>query len=935
LFLERRDPLISTLKKKFILIFSVLFLVLSSFSLSHAMEEAVLWGRLADEAGNAIPNTRVIMIKDQFDKGPMTRSNKSGVFFLTSIQPGLYSLHVECEGFHPFFNEGIFIEPGQSLYMDITLIPDTKGTMSSARVQRLDYDTNTLQTALDESHILHMPSAHNIWHLVENQDLSATANRIDVGGLRGNTPGLFSSRGGVSWTQTEYYLNGMDVGDPYQTGIPLFHPDFFSLGYTQMTNAAHPVQVLTPGGAFNLITRNGNENHSGGLEVYFINSRFQSNNVSPALIEEGILESHSFNSMMDGNFHIAGPLVRDKLYYFTSVTANKISGNIAEFEEDDKSSLISGLFSLDYLGETSSFKLLWTGQIRSHNSFGADRYVPFSSTSIQKDYFNVLQAIWKKRAGGNHAFKIGVSYSQGRLNSDLQEEGQTQHGLEIFRKTPSGTAPFTKHDSRNLLTFLFKGDSFFKNTGRARHHLQYGVQAKLSSSSSDIDIFEDLHLRFFGSDPLEVVFFNTPVLHREAALHLNGIFQDTITFDNFFSIYFGANLAYSRGWIPGSLSLEEKAKITWFNISPRFGLTIPLSEDKSSALKISLSRYYYTFPLSYLTYGHPTALGGLAYKWDDVNQDGQFQPGEKSILLRREGEFYSDIDQELKRPCTDELAISYLKSFGQNWTFTLSGFIRETRNLIETINTGVPFSSYSPVNIYDIGDDRIFNTHDDLNFIVYDQNLETLGQDHFLLTNNVGEKRITKYYGADLTLVKRFGKTFTFFLSLTAVQADGTTNPGNQEWENDDGVIGALYDNPNTLINARGRVRFDRGYTGRIGLNYVMPLGFRLACVVKYYDGQPFARKIIVTGMNQGPFYIQAHPRGVSRYEYNRTIEIRLEKTFRFGENKFRIILDAFNILNRGLATEENEWTSQIYPLRYATEIQSPRVFRLGLAYDF
>ncbi|MCK4336621.1 MAG: hypothetical protein KAX11_01675, partial [Candidatus Aminicenantes bacterium] len=70
-------------------------------------------------------------------------------------------------------------------------------------------------------------------------------------------------------------------------------------------------------------------------------------------------------------------------------------------------------------------------------------------------------------------------------------------------------------------------------------------------------------------------------------------------------------------------------------------------------------------------------------------------------------------------------------------------------------------------------------------------------------------------------------------------------------------------------------------------------------------------------------------------YEYNRTIEVRLEKTFRFGEKKFRIILDTFNILNRGLATEENEWTGPIFPLRYATEIQSPRVFRLGLAYDF
>ena len=239
------------------------------------------------------------------------------------------------------------------------------------------------------------------------------------------------------------------------------------------------------------------------------------------------------------------------------------------------------------------------------------------------------------------------------------------------------------------------------------------------------------------------------------------------------------------------------------------------------------------------------------------------------------------------------------------------------------------------VKIFDIGDDRIPGTHDDLTFIVYNQKPESLGQDFFLLTNPEADSRISKYYGLDLTLVKRYGQWFTFFLSLTATSATGTTSPGNTEWENDDGVAGSLYDNPNTLINARGRMRFDRAYVGRIGFNFLAPFGIRIAGLIKYYDGQPFARKIIVDGFNQGPFYIQAHPRGVARYEYNRTVDIRLEKTFYSNTAKIRLILDVFNLLNRGLATQENEWTGPEFPLRFATEIQSPRVFRLGLVYEF
>ncbi len=862
-------------------------------------------------------------------------SDKAGIFSFMEIPAGIYSLNAEKDGFHPLFQEDISIDPGQSLYIALTLNSSSASKMSSSKVLPLDYSSNTQQTVLNEINIRHMPSAHNIWHLVENQDLSATTNRIDVGGLWGNIPALFSSRGSVSWTQTEYRLNGMDVGNPFMTGVPLFYPDLFSLEFTRMTNAAHPVQVLTPGGAFDLTTREGTDNHYGGLSVYFMNTLLQSSNISPALKEEGLFESHAFNSMMDGNLYLSGPIIPKKLHYFSSISANDTSRNIAQFEEDDKSALISGLFSLDYLSSSSSFKFLWTGQIVSHGSYGADRLVPFSSTSIRKDYYNVLQAIWEKNAGNNHSFQAGISYAHAKMNIDPQSDGRLQHGMEIFRKIPSGTNAYERHNSRDLLSFLFKGDSFFNTTKGTIHHLQYGLEVKRSFASSNTDVFKNCHLHFFEETPLEVIVFNTPVFHRESALQLNGSFQETVILPNSLSFYLGAQLAYSRAWNPQSITSEAASRISWLNISPRLGLTIPLSKDRSAALKISLARYYFNLPLSYLTYGNPDALGGLVYGWNDLNQDGKYQQGEESELIRREGALYSTIDPELKRPYTDEAVVAYMKSFGKGWIFTLSGFIRQSRNLIETINTGVPFSAYEPLPLFDIGDDRIFNSHDDLNFTVYNQNKDTLGQDFFLLTNSKAGERISKYYGADLTLTKKFGKRFTFFLSLTAISATGTTSPGNTAWENDDGVIGSLYDNPNTLINARGRLRFDRGYTGRVGFDYRAPLGFRFACVVKYYDGQPFARKIIVRGMNQGPFFIQAHTRGVSRYEYSRTVEIRIEKSFRFGEKRLRIILDGFNILNRGLATKENEWTGPEYPLRFATEIQSPRIFRLGLAYEF
>jgi hypothetical protein len=65
------------------------------------------------------------------------------------------------------------------------------------------------------------------------------------------------------------------------------------------------------------------------------------------------------------------------------------------------------------------------------------------------------------------------------------------------------------------------------------------------------------------------------------------------------------------------------------------------------------------------------------------------------------------------------------------------------------------------------------------------------------------------------------------------------------------------------------------------------------------------------------------------------TVDLRLEKTIAFKKGTLRLFLDGFNILNRNLATSENEWTGPDFPLRYATEIQSPRVFRAGLNFEF
>lgn len=869
-------------------------------------------------------------------------SDDSGSFSITGLSAGHYTIRFDKPGYRSINLANVYVLPSRTLFIR-AVFQNAEGPENSfAEVIRTDFNQCVLQTILDSVNLFFLPSAHNVWALMENQDLSATSNRIDVGGLWNNIPAVFSARGGGSWTQTSYFLNGFDLTDPYWTGMPLFFPDYYALRYTQLYNACHPPYVLSPGGRFNLITQTEQSSFHGGIAAYYIQRSLQASNITPRLEEEGIFEANTFDYFVDGNFHISGPLIKNKLSFFASVTANDLSRDMAEFDDMDKSSLLSGLISLRYNFANSYLRVLWTGQNISYASYGANRKIPFSSTSDRRDDYNVFQLTWATGFQDRHFLKVGFNYTRGFVDSDFQDNASGPHRIEIFKGTPSGPAPLAYKDTRKTFALVIQGDSLFENQIFGDHWLQYGLRVQKSQSSSKKRIQENLHLRFYDGDPLEVVKFNSPVKHDEASIQFNGYVQDTLTFANLLSLYIGLNFDSSRGWVPGDTSgatsqeiSAAESTIRWFSVSPRIGIIIPLSPSKQSALKLSFARYYFRLPLNYLTYGNPGALGGLVYTWNDGNKDGQFEENETGRLIRREGPLYSRIDPELQRPFTDEYAIVFHSAFGSDWYFSFGGFYRGTRNLVRTLNIGVPFSAYDSSYFLDLGDDFIPKTGDDQIFTVYEQWSETLGQDFYLLTNHSDDPRVSHYFGVDLNLVKRLGSPFSFFLSMTATQAEGSTNPGNTEWENDDGVIGTLFDNPNTLINTKGRLRFDRAYTVRIGMLYMAPFDINLGCVIKYYDGQPFSRKIIVEGMNQGPFYIQAHARGAVRYEYNLTLDLRIEKAFPIGKSKLSFSLDGFNILNSGLATEENQWTGPEFILRYATEIQSPRVFRLGLAYKF
>jgi Carboxypeptidase regulatory-like domain len=903
-------------------------------SAAAARDTAALFGRVTDAQGNPRPQTTVVL--EGGGAGLVSAvTDDFGQFSFIGLPRGDYRIRFEAGPRQWSLAEPLDLSSVSGLAVAVELTSRDGRDEARLAAARRNPTSLVSETDYGGGQLDRFPSGNTLGTVVENQDLSATTNRIDIGGIWTGTPALLSGRGSVSWTQTSYVLNGLDVTDPADGGRPLFSPDLWSLASCRLLNAGFPAGDISPGAALRMTTRRGGEEWRSSATVFWSGAGLSRSNVTPNLIAEGITENHMITGDLDGRFTLAGPLAGRRASLFTSFNALRLSRDIADFSGHDRVTLLSGTTGLTFRFGRADIDLVWTGQAVFQPLFGAARHVPAAATLDRRDLYNVGQALWTFRPGASQIWRAGLGFGLANIHERFPADSRGPHSHELFLGTPAGAAASAARDDRSRLSFFFNGESLVAPASGARHDLTYGVSVSRAATTARREVLGGLQLLFLDGRPLQVIKLPEVAEHSATSFRTGLYVQDTLTFRNFLTLTAGLELDATSGRQRlDAAASGEPGSVSWLNLSPRLGIILPFPGSESWFLQVFAGRYYFTLTHAWLAYGHPGAAGGLVYVWNDLNGNKTFEANEAGRLLRREGPLFGGIDPDLKRPRTDEFSIGVVRRSASGWVFSLTGYLRETRNLLTALNTGVPLSAYTPRDLFEAGDDLVPGTHDDLKFTLYDQDPATLGRDFYLLTNQTGEDRGSSYQGLDLVILRKTRRT-VFYVSFTALQITGTTNPGSTEFENDEGVVGTLDANPNTLINARGRLRFDRGYTGRIGLATELGAGFRFAALVKYWDGQPFARKIIVSDLAQGPFYIMAHPRGVARYEFNMNVDLRLEKEIRVGRGAFRLLLDGFNIPNFHLATEENPWTGPAWPLRYATEIEPPLVIRLGMGYEF
>ncbi len=790
-----------------------------------------------------------------------------------------------------------------------------------------------------------------------NRQPAAVTVPLDFTGLNDNRLALVSI-GARSWTDTEFKLLGLDMTDSYQPGRPdlLLDPNALSevavrTGGALLTSTSYGAEVSSN-------PRQSQADWHAAVSTFNTGSGLSSGNLPPSA-ERGLLrESERFRWFTRDRVEAGGP-VTARADLFASVAGQWSSETVGLASPPNANTGIRALLAnvrgrisasardqLDLDFNRSSNDLSNWGNPAGIEALANRRSSPEYvlpggfPNEAERDDTNFIQIGWTHHTtGASRLGTVEIRYGYSIGHFDTWPGAITtpfQSRIELLGGDVSGSPPLTTLAGRPRHEIAAVWQPGPVRLAGFNHTITAGGSFKRATPRNLFNTPSNLNLITANGLAAYVVEYNTPATASETVTTLTPYLSDHVALNRTLMLNVGVLGDVSRGSLPDLGTL-----ISWNSVSPRAGLEWQVPHLDRLVLYGSYYRSYAPLAARYLDYGDAHSLGGNVFQWRDLNGDGWFTPDERGPLLMRFGGPYSSISPSLQRPYADEFDVGARYAGGHDKTFMqLDLFRRDEKARIAAIDTGLGSAAFSPVSMLDPGPDGIAGTFDDQRLTAYRQNPATLGQDRYLLTNPTGLRTLNIGFAASVGM-QWHGLAAS--ASFTAEKAWGPTNPGDSWFQNDPGVVGQLFMDPNSAVTTLARSYVDRAYLGKLQARYHLPAalaGIEIATLANYSDGLPFARQLLVTGLPQGPFLIAAtvrgSPEGGNRAQYLLNWNLRLQREFRpEGSGRFRATADILNVMNASQDFQQIDVTGTGFNSRLPVAIQPPRFLRVGFEYSF
>jgi hypothetical protein len=887
---------------------ALLIVALCAIPVAAQVQTGSILVRVADQQGAAIPGVAVTLSSPVLVSGTMSGvTDSGGVNRFPSLQPGIYSVKVELQGFRTVVRENVQVVVGQTVPLDLALTVATVAETVTVTGSSPVVDTTTANTSvnLSEQLLQNTPGGRDIWSLVEYKVPSLLITRPDVGGTSGGLQGTFNARGTTS-AQNTSYLNGINVGDPAAIGAAGFYYDFDAFEDIQVSTGAHDITVPTSGVFLNMVTKTGGEQWRGRTTFAWLGDATQTQNIDDNLLRYGFRpETNSVDFVSDVNLSGGGPVIARKLRLFGSFRDWRVHVNTpAAFSTLvlDRTDITSGLVNANYqINDKNRLTGLVSRQYyKKPNRFlNPSNVSVLESTSNEDDVFDIYQVLWNSvvtqkffidaRVGLNKIFFPTYLNGNDQTLLDSATSIRTRNnntGVERWRDRYQGNAT---------------GQYYVDELIGGRHEFKFGFDMSHSPVENRTTRFDDVDMTYSSATGLSqnVTLFATP-FYTKTAVDMRSIYaQDSASWKRL-TVTAGLRWEQLVGYLPEQSSPASRFfpnlprsfqrvdnVVNWTTTGPRISAAYDLMGNGQTALKLAAGRYYYQIASGggILDGVNPNANYQEQYGWNDLNGDRHFQLGEQTgapVVTRVLPETIS-VDSDYLRPYTDEFTGGFDHELFPALRLSVALTHRVERNPQATSNPANPFDTFLTTRV-DTGRDGVAGTSDDATFQFYNRTSTAVNQTFF--TNDRTFRQT--YDGIEITGTKRMSNRWQMLAGYTYSQTRV------------EGV--SVNISPNALINATGPVTGqtgDRPHQLKLTGTYVLPwYEIGIAGNFNAQSGALLTRQISTPLTAGGNATVNVEPLGSYRLDRRINGDLRVFKSARFGSRSLDVSVDFNNVTN-------------------------------------
>jgi len=909
-------------KGKYFLAFLCLFLLISFFAHAQTTE---IRGKVKSPEGEALPGVEVILSSPNLIGGNQSRiTDAEGEFRFVALLPGTYTVEAKLQGFTPQMQSDLRLSTGKTLTVEFVL-----------EIGSLEEEV----TVIAKAPIIDVKDSQTVTTNFKTEFLQKLPNR-GVESALNMTPGVssLSAFGSAESNSNNYLVQGVKVNDPEggEQGMSLAYD---SIEEINVMGVGAPAEYGGFSGAIvNSVMKSGGNDFHGMATFFFRHPSFHSENWENYGED---FKRRRYSENYDVNFNLGGPIIRDKLWFFTSARWGYDQDHLEDYDgptEGGRDKRAAG--KLTWQASTNDRLSLWGAVEPSkvvNYGFEPEWMAPECNTNENhiNFYFN---------SNYLHTFsdttfleaKAGGFRNKGENEVDVNG---TPARYELTADYLSGNYPVTYYRTalriQTNIALSHHAEDFIKGD----HDFKFGAEVEYSKVNLSYfypsgKYYIDYHGENYIMDEWDGEEGN-PSMRRFAAF-----VQDSWEVSDRLVINPGLRINHWRGYVPGVSGAAFAPKM---GIAPRIGLTFDVFGDNSTALKAHYGKYYHGIFGQFYFRFQPQG-GFREYIWEDE---------EWALDWEDTWESEYTVDPDLKMAHMNQYVIGMERELGKDLSFGASFIYRTNHDMQDRVNLTGEWEQTTWICDYEGPNfGKTYTVYKRLN----------PGENQFYVTNpKAGEDYgaafpgivaftpTRKYRGLQLTFEKRYSNGWMLNASYVFGKAWGTDDNSFYEWgEGRGSMFGAstMYSNPNYHIFADGPLAIDPTHQLKIfGAVDIPVVDVTLGLYYNYTSGNPYSSNVLIPrDIDSDPvaawtddLYIRGEERGTYRYPGMHDLDIRLEKFFRIGNARVGVLADLFNALNDDAETsfETRIRPGLELPFGYVRRIRGPRTFRLGFRFEF